>query len=600
MSPPDRPQRTLPQGLVYGVDDVPPPATLAGLALQHLALVAIFLIVAVTLARLAGLEGEAARALMSMTLLAGAFGAAAQAFGRFGIGSGYLIPATTTTILLPPSAAALAGGASLAAVMGMTVVSGLGAMALSRVIARLRPLFPPEITGFVVFIVGLSVITLAMRNFLGIDAGSGGEGGAAGGDRHGALFVATATLAVMVGLSVWGTRQLRLFSPLVGMAVGYGLAFLLGVFDTATLEAIAAAPAVALPRPFAIGLGFDAALLVPFAIAAVALALNSLGAVNAAQKVNEIDWKRPDLARAGRGALADGLTCVVAGLLGGAGQAATSGAVGLSQATGATSRVIGYAIAAGLAALAFLPQVAAVLLAMPEPVAGAALTFSGCFLVVNGVQMIASRMLDARKVFVLGIALSFGLARALFPGHFDAAPEWLAPWVSSPMALGVSLAVALNAVFRIGIWRRDGLTVDSAGPDMAAVSAFLEEQGALCGARPEVVHRARFAVLDTLETLIDQGMVRDTIALGRHFPRLDIPGGLITIRTRFDEFTLNVDLSYRGTLLEPRSTRPSEDEIMDGPAGMREFSRYMIGRAVDKVQATRHEDQCILTFSLRN
>lgn len=586
-----------PKDLVYGVDDVPPAGTLAGLALQHLALVAIFLIVAVTIARLAGLEGEAASALMSMTLLAGAVGTAAQAWGRFGIGSGYLVPSTTTTILLPPTAAALAGGAGLAAVMGMTMVSGLLAMALSRVISRLRPMFPPEITGFVVFIVGLSVISLAMRNFLGIDPGR--AAGAPGGGGS-ALFVAAATLTVMVSLSVWGTRQLRLFSPLVGIAVGYGLSFLLGLFDGGTLDAIAAAPLVAVPRPFTFGIAFDAALLVPFSIAAVALALNSLGAVNAAQKVNEVEWKRPDLERAGRGVLSDGFSCVVAGLLGGAGQAATSGAVGLSQATGATSRVIGFGIAGGLAALAFLPQVSAVLLAMPEPVAGAALTFSGCFLVVNGVQMIASRMLDARKVFVLGIALSFGLARALFPAHFDAAPDWLAPWVSSPMALGVSLAVVLNLVFRIGIWRRDGLTVDSADADLAQVATFLEDQGALSGARPEVVHRARFAVLDTLETLIDQNMVRDTLRLGRHFPRLDIPGGLITVRTRFDEFTLNVVVSYRGHLLEPRATRPSEDEILSGADGMLEFSRYMIGRSVDKVHATRHEDLCILTLSLQN
>lgn len=583
-----------PKDLLYGVDDVPPLATLAGLALQHLALVAIFLLVAVAVARMAGLQPEAALSLVAMTLVAGAVGTAAQSFGRLGIGSGYLVPTTTTTILLPPTAAALAGGAGLDAVMGMTMISGLGAMLLSRVITRLRPVFPAEITGFVVFIVGMSVIILAMRNFIGVAGGHTPSASGAG------LFVATATLSVMVGLAVWGTQPMRLFSPLIGMGVGYGLSFLLGLFERETLDLIAAAPMIAVPRPFTVGIAFDAGLLVPFLIAAVALSLNSIGAVNAAQKINEVEWKRPDLERAARGVLSDGLACVVAGLLGGVGQAATSGAVGLSQATGATSRVIGFAIAAGLAGLAFLPRVSEVLLAMPEPVVGAALTFSGSFLMINGMRMIASRLLDSRKVFALGIALAFGTARALFPDHFDAAPPWLAPWVSSPMALAVSLALGLNLIFRIGISRRDALTVDSANADLSQVARFLEEQGALAGARPDVAYRARFAVLDTLETLIDGKMVRDSLRLGRHFPHLTVPGGLITIRTRFDEFTLNVDLSYRGTPLEPQATRPGEDEILDGPDGMAAFSRYMIGRSVDKFHVARHEDHCVLTLSLQN
>src|SRR3546814_13365415 len=108
----------------------------------------------------------------------------------------------------------------------------------------------------------------------------------------------------------------------------------------------------------------------------------------------------------------------LAGLLGGCCQASTSGAVGLSQATAANSRVIGFAVGGLLIALAFVPKLAALLLAMPAGVVGAALTFSGSFLVTSAIQMIASRMLGLRTVFVLGISFPLALAPLFSPAHF--------------------------------------------------------------------------------------------------------------------------------------------------------------------------------------
>src|SRR5690606_21357678 len=99
-----------PRTLLYGRLDVPPPATLFVLALQHTALVTIFLIVAVTVARLADLNVEAGRNFLSLTMVAGGLGTILQALAWRGVGSGYLVPSTTTTIILPATGAALAVG----------------------------------------------------------------------------------------------------------------------------------------------------------------------------------------------------------------------------------------------------------------------------------------------------------------------------------------------------------------------------------------------------------------------------------------------------------------------------------------------------------
>lgn len=590
--PPIKPATAVrqPSTLIYRRLDRPPPATLAMLAVQHAALISVFLVVAVTVARLAGLSAHDGRDFLALTMVAGGVGAILQSLGRFGIGSGYLVPPTTTTILLPAASAALALG-GLPLMLGMTMYAGAVAALLARGVRRLRPVFTPEITGFVVLMVGLSVMVLAMRNFLGIGLPSQ--------ELQPTLAVAALSLAVMVALNVWGGARLRLYCTLIGITVGYAAAAVLGLLDGSDLDAFRAAPLLSFPVPPAAGLAFDPALLVPFTIAAVALALNAIGAITAAQRVEDPDWKRPDMAVLARGITADGVANLVAGLLGGFGQASTSGAVGLSQATGANSRVIGFAVGGLLILLAFVPKLAALLLAMPAAVIGAALTFSGSFLVTSAIQMIASRMLDSRKVFVLGISFALGIAGFVYPEHFRAAPRWLEPFVGSPLSIAVLTAVLLNLLFRIGIHSRSAMTLDSQRFDPRALAEFMAQQGALWGAPPDLAYRAEFMTVEAVETLIGSGMVRDAVQVGRHTGSVPVPGGLITVSTRFDEFAFEVAIRYRGELLDPLPERPSAEAIVED-GGHLLLARYLVGRAANAVRAERQGDQSVLVLSLSN
>lgn len=569
-----------PAELTYWVDETPPPATLLLLSLQHLALVAIFLVVAVTVARTGGLDPDAGGQLVALTMIGGGIGAILQALGRGGVGSGYHVPTTTTTILLPSAASALAAGGP-ALLFGMTLFSGLAVMALSKVIHRLRPLFPPEVAGFVVFMIGISVMVMASHQLLGVDVAP---------ERRAVhLWIGLPTLALIVGVNVWGGRSLRLYSTLIGVGFGYAAAVFFGDFRPAQIAELRDAAALAPPEFFRFGLSFDADLILPFLIAALAMALNTMGAVTAAQKANDADWRRPDMQNIGRAIFADGLTNAATSIIGGCGQSSTSGAVGLSVATGATSRAIGFGVGALLLLLAFSPKIATALLIMPPAVVGATLMFSGCFLVVNGVQVMASRLLDSRKVFVLGLSLAFGLSRLLDGPYFEKLPTALQPWVSSPMALAVTMAVALNALFRIGIHRRSHFEIDGLRLDPAKLADFMTEQGKLWGADAAVVYRAAFAAQEIVETLAVNDMLR--------------PGpegrSMIDVATRFDEFSFAVAVSYHGDLLQLRETRPTPEEIIESPDGARLLAAYMIGKAADKVRVERKNigNEIALTFN---
>ena len=577
-----------PIDLVYGVDERPPLATTIGLALQHLSLIAIFLVVPVTIAHAAGADGAAARSLVSMSMIGAGIAVALQALGRRGVGSGYLVPSTASTIALPSAVAAVKSG-GLEVLFGLVMLCGLVEAAASRMIARLRPFFPPELAGLVVLVVGLNVAVLAADRFL-----SGTEGGAAG---YPSVLVAVASLAVMIGLAVWGRDRWRLFGPLIGLAVGYAVAAGFGQFGTTDIAAIAAVPVLALPK-ISLARPVEWAEIVPFAIAGLAMALNSMGAVTAAQKINAADWKRPGLTEIAGGLLAQGIANVATGLIGGAPQSASSSNVGLSKASGATSRHVALPLAAMLIALGFLPQVAQMLLAMPQPVMGAMLMFSAGFLIVSGMQMIASRMLDTRKTFVIGIALAFAMSHFVFPHHYAAIHPALGAWAGTPMAMSVTIAVVLNLLFRIAIHRRDKTEIvadDAAG---RAVMAFMEAQGGLWGAPPAIVFRATYAAGEIAEAVVSHGLLN--LYSPAYVPKDWPKPGHLEVQTKFDEFTFEVKVRYRGQPIAPTDIQPTPDEIIEDEDGLSRLAGYMIKKSVDRIEVREKEGISTVVFAVDN
>ena len=130
---------------------------------------------------------------------------------------------------------------------------------------------------------------------------------------------------------------------------------------------------------------------------------------------------------------------------------ATSGmSAPCSARTGATSRYIGYACAAILIAMAFVPKIAAAFLAIPLSVAGGMLVFTGALMIAGGIQIMVSRNIDTRMTFVIGISLLLALSRKVFPAYFEELPSYLHSLAASSLALGIAAAVGLTLLFGSG------------------------------------------------------------------------------------------------------------------------------------------------------
>jgi xanthine permease XanP len=364
---------------------------------------------------------------------------------------------------------------------------------LSRVWSRLRPFIPPESAGLVVFLVG-TIIGLAALHVVVEGSPSGALSAQDG-------IVAGSALAVMAGLNIWNKGRLKLFCILIGMVVGYVVSGVVGLLTLHDLNDLLNRPLLAFPTVSHISWAFDSSLMIPFAVTGLAAAMQSTAVITTYQRLTDADWVRPDMPSIARGLFGDGIAATVAALLGTYGLVVSSANVGLVAATGVASRVIGFAVAAVLAVAALQPTLIGVLTIMPRPVMAATLLFTAVFIMISGVQIISTRVLDGRRTLVIGMGMMSFVGVSVYPAAFTSAPHWLQPLVTSPLVLATIVALSLNLLFRIGIRRKAEVMIDPGTPDSDEISKFIERNAGIWGARRDVVNRIEFAVQQIVEAI---------------------------------------------------------------------------------------------------
>lgn len=506
-----------PADLIYGVNEIPPIGTSIVLAAQHAFVALISMTYPVIIVLESGGTRQMAAAMVSMTLIGMAIGTVIQSLRNVPFGSGYFAPHVPSSIYVFPAIQAMRGGGT-GLLSGMIITSGLFSVLFSRILKRYRWLFPPEVSGVVVLMVGLSLVPLAIPRFLGLSeldrTTSGSE-----------IFVATLTLGTIMLCTVIPHSRVRLYSTAIGFAVGYAASGWVGLFDPATLWAVNDLPVIGLHSvPYEIPT-FDLAILIPFVVAALASNIKDAGLLISSQKTNDANWTRTDTRSLSAGVVGTGISNLASGAIGGTGTTISAGNVSLGSATGATSRRIGLYVAALFFAMALMPRLSATLALIPAPVLGAGLVFLASHLVSSGLALISARMLDARRNFVVGIPLLSGAGLIARPDLIEGAPQWIVVVASSPLALATLLALALNIVLNAGVANHasTGLKLDETLAEY--VTRFVSRQGASWGARGEVMRRAAPAITDWCEEL------RQT--LGSHNAALEL---------QFDDFRLSATI----------------------------------------------------------
>lgn len=575
---PQDPQREKPEEILYGFNERPPANILLVIGFQHALLMMMLLIYAVLAARAIGMDAGETIAYASGCLLVLGIGTILQGLRtRLTPGVPLInipspIPIATYAVIIE-----LYG---LGAAMGAVIVSNILLLFLVPYLPRLRAYFPPEVIGVVVLMLGMSLVSSGVSRSVGLDSGSGFS--------LDALLVALATLGGIIAASVWGSIRLRIMAVLLGTAIGVVISLALGLFNVEALSSVAEQPLFAVPL---VSLSLPMPELVPVAILAYFVvellgALEQMAGSLTIDKLSNKNWRRADMTLVSRSVLAVCVNNIMNGAAGLISGGSSSANIGLAHASGIMSRHVALVTGGLMMVLSFVPAAASLVVLTPEPVIGGILVYTASFMIVAGMELILSRMINMKRTFTVGLSIVIGSSLLIVPRITEQAPQWSQTIVDSALMVGSLCAIALNMLFRIGIKKTASTQLESDHLE-AEAAEFLEHHGKVWGARREVILRAGMAVGEVMEILKDAHAIQ----------------GTVTLTTRFDEVDLVCSLSYEGVPpklgqgqeVDLEALLEEEDEsALD--AGMMQVSSMMIMRLADRVRAFERKGRATLVL----
>lgn len=495
------------------------------------------------------------------------------------LGNGNLTVQTPTPVVVPAMMQAVGiGGLPLLA--GMTIVFGATELLVSRVIKYLRAYFPPEVSGVVVMMLGVSLAESAIRNFTGATMSAGVVTSV----KPDYIVVSSLTLATIIVCAVFGKGIVKLFSLGFGLAVGLVSAKILGAFNPVDIANISASPWLGLPTINLTIPSFDVALIPLVMIMAVIQCVDTLGSFISIQRINDEDWKKLDTDQATAGIQVNGIGNMLSGIIGGMPGGISSAHIGLVMASGAAARRVGAVTGILLIFSIFTPKLVAGLSSIPQPVIGALLAYTAAFMMVAGMELILSRLLSERRIFTVGLSVLIGLSTVILPGVYARLPVLLANICESTLAITSVSAIVLNMIFRIGISRRAELAPNADGHHYETIAPFMDRIGKDWGARRDVVERASTACAETFEALAAHGVANSDVAL----------------TVDFDEVDLLMTFTYPGSPLVIPTERPSLQDLLaesDAPA---QLGGYIVRKYVDRLSQSHTGDMNKLILKLEH
>ncbi len=434
-----------PADLIYGIDDRPPFKEAVFAALQHL--LAIFVAIITPPLIIAGalkLDLETTSFLVSMALFASGVSTFIQCRTIGPIGSGLLcIQGTSFSFIGPIITAGTIGGLPL--IFGVCMAAAPVEMIVSCTFKYMRSIITPLVSGIVVLMIGLCLIKVGVVSCGG--GYSAMDNGTFGSFEN--VSVAAIVLLTVLFFNRCKNKYLRMSSIVLGLCVGYAVAFSLGMVD------LSAASSQSLfgfniPVPFKYGLDFNFSSFLALGLIYLITAIEATGDVTANSMISGKSIEGESyLRRVSGGVMADGFNSFVAGIFNSFPNSIFAQNNGIIQLTGVASRYVGYYIAVMLILLGLFPIVGVVFSLMPDPVLGGATLLMFGTVASAGIRIIASQEIDRKATLVLATSISLGLSVEMMPDILSKAPEAIRAIFASGITTGGLTAILANMFIRV-------------------------------------------------------------------------------------------------------------------------------------------------------
>ena len=268
--------------LLFQFHGTPPIGTSISLALQHLVAMIVGCVTPpLIIAGAVGLSQSDQVLLIQASLVMSAVCTLLQLFpiSRY-FGSGLPVILGVSFAYVPSMQAIASSGGGVGAIAGAMIVGGIVAILVGVFVKKIRLLFPPVITGTVVFTIGLSLYPTAI-NYMAGGTSNTAEAIAASGASESLIYgswqnwlVAALTLAAVIILNHFGKGLCKLASILIGMLFGYVVAAVF--FGMVSFADVGEAAWFSLPKFMHFGVTFDPASCIAIGLL---FAINSIQAI---------------------------------------------------------------------------------------------------------------------------------------------------------------------------------------------------------------------------------------------------------------------------------------------------------------------------------
>jgi len=486
----------------YEAGEKPPVQLAAALGAQTVALiVAGIVLTPIIVLRAAGVADEFGPWAVFMALIVSGLITIVQGVKLWRIGAGYVLFMGTSGAFMSVSVTAIVEG-SIALLMTLIVASSLLQFPLAANLGLLRKIITPAVGGTTIMLISVTIMPIAYAMLQQVPAAPDGNPG----DLSGAAISAGVTFAIIIAVSLFGRRSLRLWSPLFGLIVGSAVASFFGLLD---LSKVAGAAWIGVPDWNWPGLDLSFGpvfwqLLPAFLIVTLVGAIETFGDGIAIQRSS---WRTPRAVdfRSVQGAVfADGAGNLLSGLGGTLPNTTYSTSIAVVDMTGVAARSIAVWGGSIMVCLAFSPKLAQLLLTVPSPVAGAYIVVLLVLLFMHGINLVMQDGLTFENSLVVGLGFWLGVGfqqKALF---YDLMPSWMASLLSNGMTSGTIAAIVLTLLLRLKTGQRQRIEAPLVPASLKPLHDFAQRLAVDAGWDRPASNRLQLAVEELFLVLLDQ------------------------------------------------------------------------------------------------
>ena len=420
---------------VFQYEGVPPLGQMVPLGLQHVVAAVVGIVTpAIMIAGSCGITGADQTLLIQVSLLVTAVATLIQLFPIGPIGS-RLPVIMGISFAYVPTLQAIGQQFGLPEILGAEIIGGIVAILFGIFVKQIRVLFPPLVTGTVIFTIGLSLYPTAIKYM----AGGVGKPDYA---SPKSWLVAIITFLVVLILQNFGKGVLKLGAILWGIIVGYVISIPLGLVD---FSAVGQAGLFQVPTPMHFEIAFEPSAIVSLAIVYMVNAVQTIGDLSSTT-IGGMDRMPTDKELRG-GIVGQGVMSVVGALFGGLPTASYSQNVGIITVNRVINRAVFVFAAVVLAVAGFVPKITSILTTIPQSVIGGATASVFAMITMTGVSMITSERFDMRARTVVGLSVALGVGISQVQGCLAGFPEWVTMvFGSSPVVVTAIMAIFLNLI----------------------------------------------------------------------------------------------------------------------------------------------------------